>query len=85
MTKKGVKYEILKSKRIPYGKSSFIEVSKKRATDDEKYMDYYSISKGYTGKHGDVFKQTVNIPEDEDIVKKVAGALLNIIEKGEDK
>lgn len=74
-----VKFEVVDSKRIPFGKNNFLEVARKKAVSDSGTTEFISLSRGYTVTDGtDRYKSSISVPDEPDIRRSLAEYIQNI-------
>lgn len=79
--KEEVSFETLSSREIPFETNNFIEVAKKRANTEEASRAFVSISRGFFASGDDRqkrYKRSITMPDDSEIVCKVADALKSV-------
>ena len=73
-----VEFETLDSREIKLAKG-FIIIAAKKAISESGETEFVSISKG-TDKDGSrIFKQTVTIPRDAEVVRELIDALQSVV------
>lgn len=76
---RNVKFEVVSSERIPFGKNNFLEVARKKAVSDTGTTEFISLSRGYTMKDGsERYKSSISIPDEPEIKKFLAEKIANL-------
>lgn len=77
---RNVEFETVASERIPFGKSNFIEISRKKAiSKDGEESEFISIARGYTLRDGNErYKKSVTIPDEAEIKDFIAKQISSI-------
>ena len=74
-----VKFETIKSEEVTFGNNNFLEIARKKAITDEGENEFVSISRGFTTPEGEKrFRKSITIPNEKDVIKKVADSLAKI-------
>ena len=75
-----VEFKNIKAEEIEFGKNSFIEVARKTAVTEEGENEFISISRGFYLPDGAkrFKKRNVSIPNDPELIKKLAKALQSV-------
>jgi len=76
-----IKYETVKEEIIEFGKNNFIEISQK-VTKGSEYVytvgtsnTFISIARGYMRGENKIYKHSIAIPHDKDILGKIAESI----------
>ncbi|AGN27077.1 hypothetical protein [Candidatus Methanomassiliicoccus intestinalis] len=77
---RNVEFETVRSEKIPFGKSNFIEIARKKAiSKDGEESEFISISRGYTLRDGtERYKKSVTIPDETEIKEFIANQVSSI-------
>lgn len=75
-----VEYETIKSEEISFGKSSFLEVARKKAKTAEGETEFISLAKGFVLMNGQKrYTQSFTVPNSKEIVDFVVAKLKEML------
>lgn len=75
-----VEFETIEFKIVPFGKSNFIEIARKKIVKGNgEDTEFISVSRGYFTKDDEKrYRKSVTLPLDDDVRKDIAKNILEI-------
>ena len=75
-----VRFEVLKSEQIKFGRNKFLEVARKKAITQAGENEFISLSKGFFTRSGEKrYKSNFAIPLNKDVATFVSQKILEML------